>query len=58
MASQITALTIVYLTIQSDADQGKYKKLRVTGFCEGNSPVTGEFPAQRDSNVGNVSMFL
>ena len=25
----------------------KTSKLRVTGFCEGNSPVTGEFPAQR-----------
>ena len=29
-------------------------KLRVTGLCEGNSPVTGEFPAQRTSNVKNV----
>ena len=26
-------------------------KLRVTGLCGGNSPVTGEFPAQRASNV-------
>ena len=26
-------------------------------FCEGNSPVTGEFPAQRDSNVENVSIW-
>ena len=24
----------------------KTSKLRVTGFCAGNSPVTGEFPAQ------------
>ena len=24
----------------------KTSKLRVTGLCEGNSPVTGEFPAQ------------
>ena len=31
-------------------------KLRVTGFCEGNSPVTGEFPAQRASNAENVSI--
>ena len=22
--------------------------LRVPGFCAGNSPVTGEFPAQKD----------
>ena len=25
----------------------KTSKLRVTGLCEGNSPVTGEFPLQR-----------
>ena len=25
----------------------KTSKLRTTGLCEGNSPVTGEFPAQR-----------
>ena len=29
-------------------------KLRVTGLCAGNSPVTGEFPAQRASNAENV----
>ena len=29
----------------------KTSKLRVTGLCEGNSPVTGEFPAQRDSTA-------
>ena len=34
----------------------KTSKLRVTGFCEGNSPVTGEFPAQRASNAENVSI--
>ena len=32
-------------------------KLRVTGLCEGNSPVTGEFPAQRTSNAENVSIW-
>ena len=32
-------------------------KLRVTGPCEGNSPVTGEFPAQRASNTENVSIW-
>ena len=31
----------------------KTSKLRVTGLCEGNSPVTGEFPAQRASNAEN-----
>ena len=32
-------------------------KLRVTGLCTGNSPVTGEFPAQMASNVENVSIW-
>ena len=35
----------------------KTPKLRVTGLCEGNSPVTGEFPAQRASNAENVSVW-
>ena len=32
-------------------------KLRVTGLCEGNAPVTGEFPAHRTSNAENVSIW-
>ena len=32
-------------------------KLRVTGLCEGNSPVTDEFPVQRASNAENVSIW-
>ena len=32
-------------------------KLRVTGLCEGNSPVAGEFPAQRSGNAENVSIW-
>ena len=32
----------------------KTSMLRVTGLCVGNSPVTGEFPAQMASNVENV----
>ena len=35
----------------------KTSKLRVTGFCPGNSPVIGEFPAQRASNAENVSIW-
>ena len=35
----------------------KTAKLRVTGPCEGNSPVTGEFPAQRASNAENDSIW-
>ena len=32
-------------------------KALVTGFCMGNSPLTGEFPAQRASNAENVSIW-
>ena len=35
----------------------KTSKLCVTGLCEGNSPVTCEFPAQRASKAGNVSIW-
>ena len=35
----------------------KTSKLRVTGLCAGNSPMTGEFPAQKDSNAENVSIW-
>ena len=32
-------------------------KLRVTGLCAGNSPGTGEFPAQMTSNAENVCIW-
>ena len=32
-------------------------KLRVTGLCAGNSPVAGEFPAQKTNDVENVSIW-
>ena len=35
----------------------KTSKLRVSGLCAGNSPVTGEFPAQWASNPENVSIW-
>ena len=35
----------------------KASKLRVTGLCTGNSPGTGEFPAQMVSNAENVSIW-
>ena len=35
----------------------KTSKLRVTGLCAGNSPVTGEFPAQMASNAEKVSIW-
>ena len=47
MTSQITGVTIVCQTICSK----KILKLRVTSLCERNSPVAGEFHAQRASNA-------
>ena len=35
----------------------KTSKLRVTGLCAGNSPGTGEFPAQMASNASNVCIW-
>ena len=35
----------------------KTSKLLVTGLCVGNSPVTGEFPAQMASNAENASIW-
>ena len=35
----------------------KTLKLRVTGLCAGNSPGTGDFPAQMVSNAENVSIW-
>ena len=35
----------------------KTSMLRVTGLCAANSPVTGEFPAQRVSYAKNVSIW-
>ena len=54
MASQITSLTIVYSTVYSGVDQRQSSAL--LAFV-GNSPVTGEFPAQMASNAENVSIW-
>ena len=53
MATQITSLTNVYSTVRSK----KTAKLRVTGLCAGNSPVTGEFPAEKARNARDVSIW-
>ena len=47
----------IYLVVSSDGDQRKTSKLRVIGLCEENSPVTGEFPAQRASNADSASIW-
>ena len=51
MASQITSITSLF-----GRRSKKTSKLRVTGLCVGNSPGTGEFPAQMASNAENVSI--
>ena len=43
------------ITLQRHAK--KTSKLCITGLCEENSPVTSEFPAQRASNMENVSIW-
>ena len=54
MASQMTSVSIVYSTVRWSK---KTPKLCVNGLCESNSPVAGEFPAQRTSNAENVSIW-
>ena len=56
MVFQITSLTIVYWAIYSGADQRKHLSPASLAFVR-NSPVTGEFPAQRASNAENVSIW-
>ena len=56
MAPQITSPTIDYSTMYSRRRSKKKTELRVTGLCEGNSPVTGVFPTQKASNAENVSI--
>ena len=57
MASQITSLMIVYSIVYSGRDQRKHQSSAFTRLCEGNSPVTGEFPAHRPSFAENVSIW-
>ena len=57
MASQITSISnilftqYIYCLLNCWSRRGlkKTSKLRVTGLCVGNSPVTVEFPAQKAS---------
>ena len=55
MASQITSLCLLNCLFRRRSK--KTAKLRVTGLTAGNSPVTGEFPAQKTSNAENVSIW-
>ena len=57
MASQITNHKIVYSTVYSGTDQRKHQSSVSLALCAGNSPVTGEFPAQMANNLENVSIW-
>ena len=57
MSSQITSLTIIYSAVYSRRRTKKTSKLRATGLCVRNSPIIGEFLAQRASNAENVSIW-
>ena len=48
---QISSITVVYLTVYSGADERKHQSSALLAICAGNSPVTGEFPAQMASNA-------
>ena len=55
MAFQITGIQIVCSTVWLGAK--KTSKFRVTGLCEENPPVNGEFPSQKASNAECVSIW-
>ena len=46
-------VSIDCLIVGSGADQGQHPSSTSLALCMGNSPVTGEFPAQRASNAEN-----
>ena len=55
-ASQTTSLSIVCSTVCSGANKKKQQSSASWALC-GNSPVTGEFPAQSASNSEDVSIW-
>ena len=55
--SQITGVSIVCSIVWFRRRSKKTSKLRVTGLCAGNSPLTGEFPTQKAINAENVSIW-
>ena len=54
-ASLITSPHECLLNCSSRRRSKNTSKLRVTGLCAGNSPGTGEFPAQMASNAGHAA---
>ena len=56
MSATASEVSIVYSAVFRRRSK-KTSKLRDTCLCEGNSPVTGEFPAQRASVAANASIW-
>ena len=60
MASQFTSPTVGHACLLKRLLRRRSKKtskLRVTDLWAGNSPLTGEFPAQMASNAENVTIW-
>ena len=57
IASQITSLAIVHLTVYSDVDQRKHQSSASLAFVRGIHRWPDEFPAQMASNAENVSIW-
>ena len=57
MASQITNLTIVYITVYSDADQRKHRSSSSTAFEWGIHQGSVNSPQKMASNAENVSIW-
>ena len=55
MGAMVSEITIVYSTVYSDADQRIHQSSASLAFV-GNSPVTGEFPAQMASNAKYIQV--
>ena len=58
MASQITGMSTVCSNVCFRRTSKKTSKIRATGLCEGNPPVTEGFPSQGASNAENVSHLM
>ena len=56
MASHIPAPPL-FAQLLAQAQIKENIKVHVTGLCAENSPVTGESPAQKASNMENVSIW-
>ena len=57
MSTTASQITNCLLNLLFRRRSKKTSKLSVTGICERNSPVTGEFPSQRASNAENASIW-